>query len=248
MFNPKKEIENNRKAIKPDWTKLSDANTDRSQKKERPPFFTEPAKNKEMISLDNSFPHVSQKSLQECIQSRRSLRKYSDTPLTFEEMSYLLYDGLRVMEFRNEKIVFRTFPTGGARNAMENYVYIHHVEGIPRGLYHYVQNHHALQLIDGTDDIEERVNKALMNQLRGSAIVVFLTTVPYRSEYAYSFTAHKMIAMEAGHCAQNISLAAEVIDSGAVCIAAYDQEKMDQLLQVDGVEEFTTYAVCVGKR
>ena len=248
MFDPNKELQNNRKAIKPDWTKLRQTKTDRTLKKERPPVFHEPNKNKELIPLVSSFPHVKQKTFQECIQARRSLRKYSNKPLSFEEMSYLLYESLRVMEVRNDTVVFRSFPTGGARNAMENYIYIHNVEGIKKGLYHYVQNHHALQLIDDSEDVGERVNLSLMKQLRGCAIVVFMTTVPYRSEYAYSFTAHKMIAMEAGHAAQNVSLAAEVVDSGAVCIAAYDQKLVDELLQVDGKEEFATYAICVGKR
>ncbi len=87
-----------------------------------------------------------------------------------------------------------------------------------------------------------------MRQLRGASITVIFTTVPYRSEYKYSFTAHKMIAMEAGHAAQNLSLAAEIVDSGCVCIAAYNQDLMDEVLQVDGIEEFATYAVCVGKK
>jgi nitroreductase len=56
-----------------------------------------------------------------------------------------------------------------------------------------------------------------------------------------------MIAMEAGHACQNLYLAAESIDFGAVAIAAYDQKKADQLLELDE-EEFVIYAATVGKK
>jgi nitroreductase len=77
---------------------------------------------------------------------------------------------------------------------------------------------------------------------------MYITASPYRTEYKYSFTAHKMIAMEAGHAGQNLSLAAEVIDCGACCLAAYRQDLADQVLGIDGVDEFTTYAITVGKK
>ena len=131
---------------------------------------------------------------------------------------------------------------------METYVYMNNVEGIKKGLYLYVQDKHVLALVDDKEDIASRVNEGMMHQLRGASMVFFITAVPYRSEYKYSYTAHKMIAIEAGHAGQNLSLAAEVVDSGCVCIAAYNQELTDQLLQVDGTEEFATYIIAVGKK
>ena len=152
------------------------------------------------------------------------------------------------MDKAKGNVVFRTIPTGGATNAMETYIYLNNVDGTKKGLYLYVQDKHVLALIDDKDDLAGRVNEAMMHQLRGASMVFFITAVPYRSEYKYSYTAHKMIAIEAGHAGQNLSLASEVVDSGCVCIAAYNQELTDQLLQVDGKEEFATYIVAVGKK
>ncbi len=240
-------ISQNRIAIKPSWVDLHTIETDRDKKKERPQQFKGPQKHGAFVELDRNFDNISQKTLTECIQNRRSLRSYSDTPLSKEEVSYLLYETARVDSFK-VGAVFRTIPTGGATNAMETYVYINNVDGITPGLYHYLQALHRLQLIDSEDDIAIRVNEALFRQLRGASIVVIMTAIPYRSEYKYSFCAHKMIAMEAGHAGQNLSLAAEVIDAGACCIAAYHQDLLDQVLQVDGIEEFATYAITVGKK
>ena len=82
----------------------------------------------------------------------------------------------------------------------------------------------------------------------GQGAVVFIwTTIPYRAEWRFSLVAHKMIAIDVGHVCQNLYLAAESIGAGCCAIAAYDQEKMDALLGVDGSDEFSIYAAPVGK-
>ena len=58
---------------------------------------------------------------------------------------------------------------------------------------------------------------------------------------------HKDIAIEAGHICQNLYLACEAIRSGACGIAAYDQGLMDNLIGVDGKDEFVVYLSPVGK-
>lgn len=58
---------------------------------------------------------------------------------------------------------------------------------------------------------------------------------------------HKVIALDAGHVCQNLYLACEAVGAGACAIAAYDQDAMDELLGVDGRDEFTVYLAPVGK-
>ena len=79
------------------------------------------------------------------------------------------------------------------------------------------------------------------------ALVVW-TAVPYRMEWRYDLAAHKAIALDAGHVCQNMYLAGEALDVGVCAIAAYDQDAMDQLLRVDGQEEFSVYMASAGKR
>jgi SagB-type dehydrogenase family enzyme len=82
----------------------------------------------------------------------------------------------------------------------------------------------------------------------GSSAVVFLwTALPYRMEWRYGLAAHKVILLDAGHVCQNLYLACEALSLGTCAIAAYDQERMDQLLRVDGKDEFTVYLAAVGK-
>jgi len=56
-----------------------------------------------------------------------------------------------------------------------------------------------------------------------------------------------VIALDAGHVCQNLYLACEAIGARTCAIASYDQELVDSLLGIDGVEEFAIYMAPVGK-
>lgn len=240
-------INNNRQIFYEDWRELRNIQTDRQKELARPEMFKQAKEGSLVIDCVKSFPNITQKTLTDCIKNRRSLRKYNEKPLSFEEVSYLLWETSRVDSYK-PGVTFRTIPTGGATNSMETYVYFNNVEGYEKGLYLYIQDKHQLTLLDETPNLESRVNDSLNHQLRGASVVFFFSAVPYRSEYKYAYFAHKMIAIEAGHACQNLSLASEVIDSGAVALCAYVQVLVDELLQLDGKEEFVTYAVPVGKK
>jgi nitroreductase len=66
-------------------------------------------------------------------------------------------------------------------------------------------------------------------------------------EWRYHLAAHKVIAIDAGHVCQNLYLASAAIGGGTCAVAAYHQEIMDQLLGVDGNDEFVIYLAAVGK-
>ena len=66
-------------------------------------------------------------------------------------------------------------------------------------------------------------------------------------EWRHGLAAHKVIALDAGHACQNVYLACEALGAGTCAIAAYDQHRIDELLRLDGEEEFTTYLAPVGR-
>jgi len=82
----------------------------------------------------------------------------------------------------------------------------------------------------------------------GAAAVTFVwTAIPYRMEWRYGLAAHRVILLDAGHVCQNLYLACEAIGAGTCAAAAYDQEKIDGLLGLDGKDEFVIYLAPVGK-
>ena len=184
----------------------------------------------------------------DAISRRKSRRTFTEESLTLEELSFLLWATQGVRELvQDGHVSRRTVPSGGSRHSFETYLFINRVTGLTLGLYRYLALEHKLYLLRDDLDLPQKVNDATNNQNYGSAVVFIWTTIPYRSEWRYSFVAHKLIALDAGHVCQNLYLAVEAIRAGTCAIDAYDQVKMDAVLGVDGKDEFTIYVAPVGK-
>jgi SagB-type dehydrogenase family enzyme len=186
----------------------------------------------------------------EAIRRRKTRRKFTSEPLTVEELSFLLWatQGVRRRIERGKK-TRRTVPSGGSRHPFETYLFINRVEGLEPGLYRYLPLHHKLVFLEPDDDLAGRISEACLDQtFVGKGAVVFIwTAVPYRAEWRFSFVAHKMIALDAGHLCQNLYLACEAIGAGTCAIGEYSNNKIDAILGVDGEDEFVIYLAPVGK-
>ena len=188
--------------------------------------------------------------LADAIGNRRSRRNYSDEYLKVEELAFLLWATQGQRSPGEQPPHFRTVPSAGARHSFETYLFIHRMEKIPPGLYRYLPLSNELVLIYSADkESKTRLSRAVLGQnfVADSAVVFVWTTVPYRMEWRYLQAAHRVILLDAGHVCQNLYLACEAIQAGTCAIAAYDQEAMDELIQVDGEDQFTIYLAPVGK-
>lgn len=184
------------------------------------------------------------------IAQRESCRFYSDESLNLDELSMLLWATQGVRLPLDEGHVLRTVPSAGCRHAFETYLCVLNVEGLEKGIYRYLPLENALLFSHAPEQLENRITRATLSQrFTGDAAVTFIwTAIPYRMEWRYGLAAHKVIALDAGHVCQNLYLACEAIDAGTCAIAAYDQSTMDELIDVDGQEEFTIYLAPVGKK
>lgn len=193
-------------------------------------------------------------SLAKLINRRRSRRDYTETPLTNEELSFLLWSAQGISHAERDdtgKITrhLRTVPSGGARHPFETYLIINRVEGIEPGLYRFLPVEHKLLPIRPGKDVPQLLADACYGRkFAAEAAVAFVwSATPYRTEWSYGYIAHRMIAMDAGHACQNLYLSAEAIGAGACALLGYDQEKLDRLIGVDGKDEFAVYLATVGK-
>jgi SagB-type dehydrogenase family enzyme len=191
---------------------------------------------------------VGRMSLIDAIRLRVSHRTFADKPLTGEELSFLLWATQGVRELVQEgRVSRRTVPSGGSRHPFETYLCIERVQGLGPGLYRYLPLEHKLCLLRTEPALYQKVNDATNNQNYGGAVIFIWTTIPYRTEWRYSHLSPKLIALDAGHLCQNLYLACTAIGAGTCALDAYDQEKMDRLLGVDGQDEFAIYCAPVGK-
>lgn len=187
--------------------------------------------------------------LNQAIAHRHSRRKYGKTPLSLKELSYLLWVTQGVRKMKNN-IALRTVPSAGNRHALETYVAVLNVSDLEPGIYRYMPSVHQLVLESTPKDMEEKLTDAALDQpfVGKSAVTFIWTTIPYRMEWRYREASYKVIALDAGHACQNLYLACESIHAGTCAIAAYHQQLADELIGVDGEEEFVVYLAPVGKQ
>ena len=184
-------------------------------------------------------------TLHSLLKNRKSRRSFKIEPLSLAELSYLLWSCEGVRENKG-KYSFRTTPSGGARHPLDLYVFARRVGELKPGLYRYLPLEHSLVLERDGDD-SKALDEALMGQLRNSSCVLLWAAVPYRSEWRYGKAADKLVALDAGHSCQNLYLACEALGLGTCAVGAYDQQRLDEYLGLDGEDMFALYAAPVGR-
>lgn len=245
------DIETGRRFLRSNWEELSKEVSDQQKGIPQPPLekpFEKTAKLYDLIPPNEI--SLGDMSLREVIKKRRSRRKFKNIPLTIEELSFLLWATQGIKEITKDGYAtFRTVPSAGARHPLETYLAVHNVEGLPKALYRYLPIEHKLLFIKEVENLSEKIIEACLGQrFTGECAVTFIwTTIPYRTEWRYSTVSHKVILLDAGHVCQNLYLASEAINCGTCAIGAYDQQKIDELVGINGYNELTVYIAPVGK-
>ena len=214
-----------------------------------PPVQKPVSEDAELIDLPGPEKLNTDASLVETISNRKSRRSFTDEPLELEELSFLLWSTQGIREKLSSGHAYRVVPSAGCRHAFETYIAVFNVNELNEAIYRYLPLEHKLVKVTEYKDMKEKVIRAARGQkFVGNCAATFIwTTIPYRMEWRYGEASYKVIAIDVGHVCQNLYLACEAIDSGTCAIAAYDQDLMDSLLEVDGEDEFTIYLAPVGK-
>ena len=238
-----------------------DAGAEPTDQQQKLPFPM-PVKDKKSgkaIALPLDFEDIIQeKSLLTLLKDRESCRAYREEALSQKELSFLLWatQGIRHFAGKMKQVTFRNVPSAGSRHPFETYLFIHKVEGIEPGIYHYLPSGHMLELWEDKPDYAQELTEALGGQeFAATAPVTFVwSAIPYRTEWRYGLKAHKYILVDAGHVCENLYLACEAIGCGTCAIGAYDQDRLDELLgfasgpSSETDNEFALYAAPVGKK
>jgi SagB-type dehydrogenase family enzyme len=188
--------------------------------------------------------------LRAAIENRQSVRKYAEQPLTIGELSFLLWCTQGVKELSRRPVTLRNVPSAGARHAFETYLLINRVEGIDSGLYRFGAIDHVLVAQDLDAGIAETLTTACLKQRMVSTcgVTFFWVAVAERMEWRYPVRGYRYLHLDAGHVCQNLYLAAEAVGCGVCAIAAFDDDLVNEALDLDGENLFAIYVATVGKR
>jgi len=248
-----KSYEDQRIFLTCDLEPMQDFQTDQHKKLLQPPLEKPISNPNNLITLPAVEDLVNPSTdLFEIINQRKSRRNYSDDSIDLEHLSFLLWctQGVKKEFDRGaNKITFRTVPSAGARHPFETYLAVLNIEGLEPGMYRYCALEHTLEFLHKVNDLPSRTVDACLGQefVRQSAVVFFWSAVPYRCEWRYGFMAVKLILLDAGHVCQNLYLAGEALSLGVCGIAAYHQQKSNELARIDGNDEMIVYIASVGR-
>ena len=232
------------------------------EKKLPPPAFVKPIDSTTtVIELPTVDPNIiKQRDLYTCLHDRRSRRNYLTASITLAELSFLLWSTQGVQKMipaynKTGHVTLRTAPSAGARHAFETYLAVNDVEGLEAGIYRYLPMEHKLCFCHRVEDLPGKLiyayggeNYQDIAQWVGKAPVVFLwSCIPYRGEWRYHCEAHRLMLLDMGHVCQNLYLACEGLGLGTCAIAGYVQKAFDELVGVDGREEYVIYVAPVGR-
>lgn len=183
------------------------------------------------------------RSFESTLERRRSIREFTDQPLSLAEMSQLLWAAQGVTDNAGH----RTSPSAGALYPLEVYLVARNVRDLLAGVYRYNPGEHELERVfEG--DLSSALYTASLRQdfVRDCPGIIVISAVYERTTWKYGKRGERYIFMEVGHVAQNVSLQAVSLNLGTVVVGAFDDERIKRILKLDK-EEKTLCLIPVGR-
>jgi thiopeptide-type bacteriocin biosynthesis protein len=195
--------------------------------------------------------------------ARRSTHGRYQGPFSLGELSTLLYYSAAVTAERpvpgGRPDLVRAHPSGGARYPIRLLLYCHDVEGLDRGSYCYDAREHRLDQLSA-EDISGQLLLTSPWTAPGVAapkatghldaadcpLWIFPTADLTYQRMAYGLRSYRLVLMECGHIAQNLSLVATWLGKASIGISGYMDDAVNQLMRVDGVNTAVLYVYLVG--
>jgi SagB-type dehydrogenase family enzyme len=193
---------------------------------------------------------INEISLRKAIERRKTIREYSKKPISIDDLSYLLWCTQGVKEIVPNLVTRRTVPSAGARHAFETYLLINNVSSLKPGLYRFLALKHKLLEINLDSNIADDIVRGCHDQyfVKTGAVTFIWVAVTNRMMWRFNERGYRYLYFDAGHVCQNLYLSAEAIDCGVCAIGAFSDDEMNEILNLDGVNEFVIYLGAVGKK
>jgi SagB-type dehydrogenase family enzyme len=189
------------------------------------------------------------------VESRRSDREFAPDPISLAELAGILHAAYgrthQLLDGAPEGVgpQLRAVPSGGGLYPLELFAFAWRVQGLAPGLYHFDPLRRVLEVVR-TGDLAAELATAMVyaDPATSCAVLIVVTAVFWRTRFKYGQRGYRFALLEAGHVIQNASLAATAFRLASVPLAGFFDARLDELLDLDGVEESSLYSLAIGPR
>lgn len=201
------------------------------------------------LSSDTDFNSI---SVEDAIKKGSYTGSFSGGAITKSELSQLLHhtNGITsVLRYPRFTYYFRAAPSAGALYPTVIYIVVNNVEGLKKGIYHYSVKDHGLHFLkegDFSKEFATLVNNPSL--IKDSSVVFIMSAIFYRTKWKYRERGYRYTLLDTGHVAGNLTLIARALGLGSYSTATFLDDKINQMLDIDGKKEAVLYINAVGRK
>jgi SagB-type dehydrogenase family enzyme len=191
--------------------------------------------------------------LDKVLLSRLSSHNYGSSPISLATLSTLLRYSYGVRElgraYNSRTFPFRLAPSGGGLQPVDLYLVANDITDLDQGLYYFDGLQHALIQIDkGT--VRRRFTQCCIMQdwISDARLVVILAINMDRVFWKYGNRGYRVTHMDAGVLTQNLYLVTTALGLSGCAVAGYYDARVNELLEIDGENEFATLIYTIGNK
>lgn len=187
------------------------------------------------MKISLSPPHFKERDLKAVLERRLSCRDFKSKALNLDDIASILW-ATSGKKYDSLTGATRTAPSAGATYPLELYVVAgqNSIDKLKPGVYHYLIEEHALELITETDKRMELSRACLGQDFIAQAPISLIIAANFkRTTNRYGTRGERYVYMEAGHASQNTYLSVTNLGLGTVEVGAFSDDSVKQLLRLD---------------
>jgi SagB-type dehydrogenase family enzyme len=186
-------------------------------------------------------------TVEKAIDKRLSTRDFSGKQISLKELSRLLISGNGITH-SSHGFNMRSAPSGGALYPIETYIIVWNVESLKNGLYHFQVADSSLELIKSGDFQKFCYKTTHEQEAAGAGVMAIILTSRFdRITKKYSDRGYRYAYIEAGAICENIYIQATSLGLGTVVIGAFNDDMLNEFLEIDGIKEAAILLMPVGR-
>jgi len=179
---------------------------------------------------------------------RKSTRSFSNKGIGLADISKLLSLSCGLRGNYGE-MIFRTYPSAGARFPIEIYLVILNSLDMDLGLYHYNIIENRIELVRNGDFSKEVIDFYGQQQIETEYPCLILCSANFdRTMSKYGERGYRYVLIDLGHISQNFYLVSTYLGLGVVAfgVGSTSDDTMDSFLRLNSNTERFLYGLAVG--